>query len=257
MFKIKRRIQLVDISKCIKIKNMGEFDLRIQYEMIKCFMDNSDGILFHRYNTKLSEIETGILENLKNDTFDDFCEDIIYFEHDNKEKLVTDIKEIIKKCKTKYNCLDTVEDLYCKLLKQDIEIMKWQEIDQVKLMIFTLITFSNHNEGERRWIEDRIIFENKMFIDDEGIKNGTSSSIWYMPKNTREIIQSMKDEVDYKCIILNKDVDISKYSYALSYQETEDNYDLLIFDRCNSFAKQVLPILERYDKNIIKLLKYE
>lgn len=252
-----RRNQLGDITKNIRIKNIGDFDLRIQYEIIKCFMDNNDEILFHRHKTKLSEIEPGMLDNLKNETFDDFCDDIIYFEYDNEEKLIADIKEILQKCKTKYNCVDAVEDLYCKLLKQDTEIMKWQEINQVKLKIFTLFTFNNDNEIERRWIEERIILENKMFIDDEGIKNGTTSSIWYMPKNMQEILQSMKDEINYKCIILNKDVDISKYSYAFYYQESEDNYDLLVFDRCNSFANQVLPKLKKYDEKTIELLKYE
>jgi len=238
-----------------RIEKIGNLSLYEQYKILECLLEVGDRVLFHRFNTKLCEIKPRVLEKLKNEIFEEFCMGILYFYPENKKILYSNIKELLCLCKNKYKTVDTVDELLSKLLIQNEEIMSWVETDKIKLMVFEAFNFNNYDLDEIRWREERIVFENKYYLDEGGIKRSTSSSIWYCPLNCEEIIQSMKNEVQYSCIILNEKAKFSKYSYACHYEETAEDYDLLIFDKNERFYKNVIPKLLKLDKKIIESLK--
>jgi hypothetical protein len=242
---------LDDKFKSFRIEHIGNLSLYKQYKILECFMEDDDKILFHRFNTKLSEIKPSVLERLKNEIYEDFCDDILFFQPGNKEILISNIMDILSLCKIKYKCVDIVENLFTKLLAQDEEVLNWVEIGQIKSMIFDMFYFNNDNLDEKKWIKDKIIFKNKIYLNGKGIKHGTTSSIWYCPENCDEIIHSMIREVHYSCIVLNKKaMFFSKYKYGFYYKETAESFDLCIFDNCGCFIENVIPKLLKQDLKI-------
>lgn len=250
-------MDLRDKIKRFKIEHIDRLSICNQFKILECFMEDGDRLLFHDYNTKLSEIKPKVLERLKNEFFEDYCEDTLYFHPGNKEILISNIIDVLSLCKNKYKCKDTVEELYSKLIIKDEEVVKWVEIDVIKLMIFEMFNFNNYSLGKKEWLENRIVFENKMYLDEYGMSRDDSSQIWYCPKNYEEVIRTMAKVELYSCIIINKNAEFSKYSYALKYYENAVDYDLLIFDNCDCFYKNVIPKLLKYDKEIINFIKEE
>ena len=162
---------------------------------------------------------------------------------------------ILSLCKIKYNCEDTTEELYSKLLVHDEKIVNWVEINEIKVTIFEMFHYNNDNLDEKKWIEDRTVYESKMYLSENGMKRSTCSNIWYCPQNCDEIVQSIEREFHYSCIILNKVAKFSKFSFAFYKEETAEDFDLLIFDNCECFYKSVVPKLLKFDKKLIEFLK--
>lgn len=229
------------------MENIGIFSLYKQFNILECFLEKDDIFLFHSFNTKVSEIKLNQLKRLKNKTFSEFCEGLLYFEPNNEEILKSNLISVFKRCKDKYDRVETVEELFSKLLIQDEVILNWEEIDEIKLLIFKAFHFDNDNIDDKKWINERSVFENKFYLDEQGLRRGSTSSIWFYPKNRDEILKAMSLEINYSCVVLKKEAKFTRFSYILYYAETAADYDLLIFDYNGCFCENVIPRLQKHN----------
>ena len=65
------------------MEHVGDFDMYKQYKILECFMEDGDRILFHKFNTKLSEIKPRTLERFKTEIYEEYCDDILFFIPEN------------------------------------------------------------------------------------------------------------------------------------------------------------------------------
>ena len=145
-----RRLVLTNNIERVLIQQIGTLSIFEQYKILECLLDKGDRFLFHRNNTKLTEITPSQLIKLKNEIFEDFCDDILFFVPGNKEKLISNIMNILGLCNIKYKCETSTELLYSKLLTQDKEVVNWVETDEIKQMIFEMYNFNNDDLDEKK-----------------------------------------------------------------------------------------------------------
>lgn len=208
-----------------KIYYFGELSIEDQYEVLNCFVRKDDRILFHSYATKIEEVTEDEIEYLKEEYFEQYCDDIIGFQDGVECKLQQNISKILKKNKLNYG--SDIRKYLNKIKHKQLYFKKREIFDEVKYEIFKSVFFSEP-PFRKNFVKERMIYMNYAFLEEDGLHMVDSSNIWYLPKDRNEIIYSMKMEVDYTCVIINKNKNFFEYTYGLLYVESADNYDLII-----------------------------
>ena len=137
------------------------------------------------------------------------------------------------------------------------------EEDLIRDFYKKLIEYNN-KQGTSIFRDDDEWKENEKFIEQRTtfINNGEDfplnkfeknrRMIWYRTSGKFEIIKALKINIDFKCIILNKNSSFSDYKYALECYENESGRDLIIMEKeKDSFLNKVYPKISNIRDGII------
>lgn len=236
-----------------KIYNFGELPIEDQYEVLNYFVKKDDRILFHSYATKIEEITEDEIECLKEEYFEQYCDDIIGFEGGVACKLEQNISKILQKYELNYD--GDIRTYLSKFKYEQLDNKKREVFDKVKYEIFESV-FLNEPPFRKSFVKERVIYTNYAFLEEDGLHMIDTSNIWYLPKNRQEVLYTMKMEVDYTCVIVDKKQEFLEYTYGLLYVESADNYDLVIQVKNNEdFIDRVLSKISNFiiDNNKIQI----
>lgn len=236
-----------------KIYNFGELPIEDQYEVLNYFVKKDDRILFHSYATKIEEITEDEIERLKEEYFEQYCDDIIGFEDGVACKLEQNISKILQKYELNYD--GDIRTYLSKFKYEQLDNKKREVFDKVKYEIFESVFF-NEPPFRKSFVKERVIYTNYAFLEEDGLHMIDTSNIWYLPKNRQEVLYTMKMEVDYTCVIVDKKQEFLEYTYGLLYVESADNYDLVIQVKNNEdFIDRVLSKIYNFiiDNNKIQI----
>lgn len=236
-----------------KIYNFGELPIEGQYEVLNYFVKKDDRILFHSYATKIEEITEDEIECLKEEYFEQYCDDIIGFEDGVACKLEQNISKILQKYELNYD--GDIRTYLSKFKYEQLDNKKREVFDKVKYEIFESV-FLNEPPFRKSFVKERVIYTNYAFLEEDGLHMIDTSNIWYLPKNRQEVLYTMKMEVDYTCVIVDKKQEFLEYTYGLLYVESADNYDLVIQVKNNEdFIDRVLSKISNFiiDNNKIQI----
>lgn len=236
-----------------KIYNFGELPIEGQYEVLNYFVKKDDRILFHSYATKIEEITEDEIECLKEEYFEQYCDDIIGFEGGVACKLEQNISKILQKYELNYD--GDIRTYLSKFKYEQLDNKKREVFDKVKYEIFESV-FLNEPPFRKSFVKERVIYTNYAFLEEDGLHMIDTSNIWYLLKNRQEVLYTMKMEVDYTCVIVDKKQEFLEYTYGLLYVESADNYDLVIQVKNNEdFIDRVLSKIYNFiiDNNKIQI----
>lgn len=240
-----------------KILNFGELSIENQYEALNYFVRKDESILFHSYATKIKELTEDEIERLKEEYFEQYCDDIISFEDVIEYELEQNISKILQKYKLNYD--GDIRKYLSELKYADLNNNKCEILDKVKYEIFESVFF-NEPPFRKIFVKERVVYTNFALLEEDGLKMINTSNVWYLPRNHQEVIYTMKMEVDYTCIIIDKNKNFIEYMYGLLYVESADNYDLVIqVKNEEDFIDRVFPKISDLIKenSEIQIIRYD
>ncbi|NRT35269.1 hypothetical protein BJV38_002145 [Clostridium beijerinckii] len=232
------------------IRHFGLLDQESQLEILECFIEEGEVILFqHNVRNKIKEEDMTseyIIEE-RDDFFDEYCQGLFfYYDETVKEEIEKKVKKILFEsiCGKNNICnlekQDVIEEKLFKDLKDDNLDIDDEVLEKIKNTIFIESYNNNYDKVEEEFVCKREIFSNNSWIWEDAVQTTKESTRWYKPQNKEEYLHAMKQEIFYGCVALKSGSNFEEYSYALTYYETAEDYDLMIFEKNEKDFKNVV-----------------
>ncbi len=232
------------------IRHFGLLDQESQLEILECFIEDDEDLLFQhngRDPIKEEDITYEYIISERDDNFEYFCQDtFFYYDKTVKEDIEKKVKKILFESIYGKNDIydlekrNEIEEKLFKDLKDDELDIEDEVLKKIKNIIYIENYNNNYDKVEEEFVSQREAFTNNSYINEEGKKSIVGTMKWYKPQNKEEYLHAMKQEIFYACIALKRGSSFEEYSYALAYYETAEDYDLMIFENNDEDLKNVV-----------------
>ncbi|WP_268624555.1 hypothetical protein [Paenibacillus alvei] len=104
--------------------------------------------------------------------------------------------------------------------------------------------------------EDRVVFENDEWVFPFERPMPPRKTIWYEPRGDNEVLATLKNNMLFACMVIQRNASFQEYSYILHAIEEIDYMTLGIY--CNvkgDFMTRVLPKIQPLLKDDMKLVE--
>lgn len=131
--------------------------------------------------------------------------------------------------------------------------------DDVVLLFNCLeANYLTKDENERKFINERIMFRNNEWVQPFQPSDAVQSQVWYRVVGRDEIVQALKIDQYYLCVILKRGAEFNNISYVLNIFESTEFEVLQIEDRTQKeFRTLVLPRLKDFLKERLDIIDLE
>lgn len=218
------------------IKQFGLLNKEEQLGVLECFKKEGQDLIIQHYGISTISDDDIFNDDIRSqieDYYEAYCMDIIYY-YDEKLKFKIDekIKNILWEAQKESN-VDKSEKLKSKLLDDlkagNVLNLNNTVLYNIKKLVYLEIHNNNYDRKVEEFISKRKVFSNNTVIFEDGKHSTEAEIVWYKPQNRAEYLYALNLEGIYTCIVLSPNESFEKFSYALVYNETEVNYDLIIF----------------------------
>ena len=239
------------------IKDIENYTLKHEYDILASLRKDDESIIFHRCDTKLSELTVEEYQSEKEEFFEYFCDDILALDKKESAKIKQEVLKIILHSKKTYKDNIISDKYYEKLKEIKFDILETSIIEKIKEVILK-VAFNSPTAFKREFVHDRIIYTNDYYLDEEWLEKTDYTNIWYSPKTEEEVIYAMEKEVHYAEIIINICDKFDKFAYSFAKVETADNFDLHIFTQeKQKIDTRTISIMEKYKMQLIQIDKMD
>lgn len=238
------------------IRDIEKYTLENEHAILDSLRKADESIILHQSDIKLSELTVEAYSRDKEELFEFFCEGILALNKEETEKIEKEILVALLRSKKIYkdNNLTNIEKLYEKLKEIKFGILEPEIIENIKKIIMK-VAFYSQTSFRKEFVDDRIIYTNGYYLDEEGIEKTGFTNIWYEPRTKEEMIYAMKEEVNYSGVIVNVHGEFDKFIYSFAKAETADNFDLYIFAKNNQeLDSRTINIIDKYKMQLITIL---
>lgn len=119
-------------------------------------------------------------------------------------------------------------------------------INKIKDIVMK-IAFNIESKYRTDFINERIIYTNNYYLDEEGMQKVDFTNIWYTTSGKTETLYAMKEEGIYSGIITNSNNSFDCSALSFCKIETADDYDLQIITKNNEkLSLEAFDIIQKY-----------
>ncbi|WP_139487957.1 hypothetical protein [Brevibacillus dissolubilis] len=164
----------------------------------------------------------------------------------------------------KSDLLEQARLLGCFLDREDILLFSYYHVEENAQTLEILKKLSSFLEESddvyeddketTEFISSRTVVENTEWLLPREPFRKVTKVIWFRPKDISEVVQSIKINQNFICVVLNQKDDFSKHSFVLSPVDSDNGVELEIIEKVSGkFKELVLPKLQK----VIEHLSYK
>lgn len=239
------------------VKDIGSIGIDKEFNILSSLGKESETLLLHRCDTKISELSKEDYDELKEDYFEGYCADTIALKFDDHFRIKFSIVNYLQNNKLlqyrHHMGMDKAYEHYKSMVENCFSMYSYEVIDQIKNIIMN-IAYCSDSTYKTDFIDERILYSNYYFLDEDGMKKVDFTNIWYKPNDREEFIYAMKEEAIYSGIILKVESQFDCIATSFSKVETASDYDLIIRLKDNgSFNEKTKDIIKEYNLQVVTL----
>lgn len=239
------------------VKDTWSIGIDKEYNILSSLGKEYENLLLHRCDTKLSELSKEYYDELKEDYFEGYCTDIIALKFEEHFKIKVSIVNYLQENKLlqykNHIGMDKTYEYYKNMVENCFNMYSYEVVDQIKNIIMD-IAYCSDSTYKTDFIDERILFSNYYFLDEDGMQKVDFTNIWYKPNDREEIIYAMKEEAIYSGIILNIENQFDYLATSFCKVETASDYDLIIrLKDDEKFSEKTKDIIREYNLQIVTL----
>lgn len=237
------------------IKNVGFVNLDKEYGIVNSLKMESESLVFQRCDTKISELTNESYNELKEEYFEGYCYDTIGLRFEEHMQIKFSIAKFLIDNKILQDThpmgMNNADEYFKKMVDNHFNMYTYEVIDKIKDIIME-IAYCTETSYKKDFINERIIFKNNYYLDEEGMNKVGFTNIWYKPYNKDEILYAMKEEAIYAGLIINTKNQFDYSATSFCKIETDNDYDLYIHIKGGQkLNKKTLNIINEYGMQMI------
>lgn len=244
------------------IKKIGKRTKQEQIRILRCFQEKNEKIFFPyklplliQMNQKqIEELVKNTKEVVAEDYFDNICYLYDGIERNIEKKIEKILKQYIQQ--TASMQFDYIKNNLKDICLGKLGGLDARTISNVKEAICYEVLVNNYDRREFDIMKEKKVFESGICFDQEG-KHIEGVKWWFSVESDEELWERLLfKNYGEGAIITDKSKPIERYSYALVYVETSEDYDLQVYTGSNhNFEQEIVPRIIQVDSNICKEIK--